>query len=71
MAYKALSLRTYGVLFLFIAYQLRMNGVYLASMAYRGVCTAYELRTDYTPSAAVALPLRRCCIVRYFTALHE
>ena len=67
MAYKALSLRTYGVLFLSIAYQVRMNGVYL----YRGVCTAYELHTDYAPCAAVALPLRRCCVVEYFAALHE
>ena len=50
MAYKALSLRNYDVLFLSIAYQVRMNGVYFASMAYCGVCTAYEMRTDYAPS---------------------
>ena len=32
---------------------------------------AYVLRTDYAPCAAVALPLRRCCVVEYFAALHE
>ena len=66
MAYKALSLRPYGVLFLSIAYQVRMNGLYFASMAYLGVCTAYELCTEYAPCAAVALPMRRCCVVEYF-----
>ena len=71
MVYKALYLCTYGILFLSIAYQLCMNGVHFASMAYRGVCTAYELCTDYAPCAAVALPLRRCCVVEYFAALHE
>ena len=33
--------------------------------------TAYELRTNYAPCAAAALPLRRCCVVEYFAALHE
>ena len=44
--------------------------VYFASMAYRGLCTAYELRMDYAHCAPVALPLRRCCFVEYFAALH-
>ena len=66
MVYKALSLHT-----LSIAYQVRMNGVYFASIAYCGVCTAYELRTDYAPCAAMALSLRRCCDVEYFAALQE
>ena len=71
MVYKALVLCTYGVFVLSIAYQVRMNGVYFASMAYCGVCTAYELRTGCAPCAALALPLRRCCVVEYFSALHE
>ena len=71
MAYKALLLHTYGIFFLSIAYQVHMNGVYFASMVHRGVCTAFEQRTDYAPCAAMALPLRRCCVVEYFAALHE
>ena len=63
MVYKALSLHTYGVFFLSIAYQGDMNDVSFASMA-------YVLCMDYAPCVAVALPLRRCCPVKYFAALH-
>ena len=32
---------------------------------------AYVLRMDCAPYAALALPLRRCCVAEYFAPLHE
>ena len=60
VAYEALSRRTYCVRFLSIAYRVRLNDVLFQSLAYRGVCTAYELRTDDVPCDGVAFLLRTC-----------
>ena len=57
--YKALSMRTYGVLFLSIAYHVHMNGVYFASMA-------YVLCTNCVRTTHLALLWRcRCVGVKY------